>query len=253
MQFLNKHARWLSFTVMCILLILPITSIVNADNTALTGELTILVNKSYEEMQPYADLFQKKYPGVSVNYIYLENYEQDALTYIESGDYGDVLFIPSSLSDLDCQKYFEPICSVSDYSQYYNYINQARTVRTQVYGMPSCAYISGFIYNKSVFEQAGITTLPDTPEEFLEALVCIESYTDATPLYTNYISEWALNVWEYFPYIEMTGNASYKENIFVNIKNPFSNDASHSTVYQLLYDIVEQGLCEKIGTGDWEA
>ena len=40
--------------------------------------------------------------------------------------------------------------------------------------------------NKKVFEQAGVTELPKTPDEFLDALQKIRDNTDAIPLYTNF-------------------------------------------------------------------
>lgn len=259
MHIYNRYIRKLFVCLLSLSLFVNAAIMVYADNSDnntdsdLSGELTVLVNKSVDEMQPYAELFQKRYPGASINYIYLENYDQQASELIASGNYGDVLFIPGSVSSSEFENYFEVLGSMSDMSKLYNYIEQAKTNGTSVYGIPSSAYVSGFIYNKRVFEQAGITEIPQTPEEFLTALSCIRDYTDAIPFYTNYISDWALNVWEYFPYIEMTGNSDYKSNVFVNIKDPFINNSTHKTVYKLLYDIVSQGLCEEIGTGDWEA
>lgn len=114
------------------------------------------------------------------------------------------------------------------------------------------AYTSGFVYNQAVFQKAGITQTPKTTDEFLDDLRAVKEYTDAIPFYTNYVSDWALNIWETYPFIDMTGDMDYKQNVFVNEKNPYRIGSSHDTVYHLLYDMVEEGLCEEdINAGDW--
>ena len=50
----------------------------------------------------------------------------------------------------------------------------------------------GIVYNKKVFEEAGVTELPKTPTEFIEALQKIKDNTDAIPLYTNFAAGWTM-------------------------------------------------------------
>ena len=62
-----------------------------------------------------------------------------------------------------------------------------------------------------------------------------------------------MNIWETYPFIDMTGNPAYRENVFVNEKNPYSAGSTHDKVYQLLYDIVREELCEENLSGiSWE-
>lgn len=64
---------------------------------------------------------------------------------------------------------------------------------------------------------------------------------------------WTLQFWETFPYLEMTGDPDYKNNKFIYERNPFSKGSTHYQVYQLLYDIVKDGLCEDDPkSDDWE-
>ncbi|MGN0483624.1 MAG: extracellular solute-binding protein [Lachnospiraceae bacterium] len=224
-----------------------------ATESSITGHIDVMVNKTPEEMQKYKEMFQNRYPGVDVSYIYYENYEEQALEQMKSGDYADVLFIPSSISSDEYGQYLEVLGDSSELSKKYNYMDQAKQIGAQVYGIPSFAYVSGFLYNKAVFQKAGITEIPKTTTDFLSALRAIKDYTDATPFYTNYVSDWALNIWEIYPFIDMTGDADYRKNIFVNESNPYNTDSTHGTVYRLLYDIVKEQLCEEnVGEGDWE-
>ena len=227
---------------------------VAAADTSITGTIDVMINKTPAEMKKYGEMFQSRYPGVKVNYIYYEDYENDAMKKIKSGDYADVLFIPSSIRSDQYASYFDVLGNASELAQKYNYMDQAKQDGTHVYGLPSFAYTAGILYNRAVFQQAGITELPKTTEEFLNDLRAIRDCTDAIPFYTNYISDWALGNWESFPFIEMTGDADYQRNIFVNEADPYTSDSTHGTVYRLLYDIVRDGLCEEnLGTGDWEA
>lgn len=42
----------------------------------------------------------------------------------------------------------------------------------------------------------------------------------------------------------MTGDPDYKDNGFVNELNPYGKGTAHYQVYNLLYNIVKEGLCE---------
>ena len=64
------------------------------------------------------------------------------------------------------------------------------------YGIPSTANAQGIVYNKAVFEEAGITELPTTPDEFLEDLQLIKDNTDAIPMYTNFAAGWTMGAWD---------------------------------------------------------
>ena len=55
---------------------------------------------------------------------------------------------------------------------------------------------TGIFYNKTVLEEAGITQIPRTIDEFMDALKMIKEKTDAIPLYTAYADQWTLNQWE---------------------------------------------------------
>lgn len=207
--------------------------------------LDVYITVESKEMEPYKEMFEKRYPDISINYIYLEDYDNTAREAIRSGDFADVLYVPTGLTHQEISKNFAMLGLLGSLSQKYNYLEFANTSGQMVYGIPSGAYVSGIIYNKSVFSKAGVTDLPQNTEEFLEDLRYIRDYTDAIPFYTNYNSAWAISFWENFPYIDMTGNSDYRYNGFVKIKNPYSPNSPHWTVYHLLYDIVKEGLCEE--------
>lgn len=219
----------------------------------ISGSLEIVSNIDDAIMQEYVKAFSKKYPDVDVTYTYYVDYETEVKERIDSGDYGDVLFVPSYVQASSYSTYFAPLGTYEELEKKYNYLERSKYVDQTVYGIPSSGYISGILYNKDVFYKAGISDTPKSIDEFLQDLRDIKERTNAIPFYTNYAASWSLQFWEYFPYIEMTGNPDYKENIFVNESNPYLEGTTHYKVYKLLYDIVKEGLSESDPTTtDWE-
>lgn len=217
---------------------------VHAAEKAQKETIEVLLNVSEEGMAPYIKAFENKYPHITVNYKYIVDYENEMKKLLAEGEYGDVLFVPAFVMQTDYMKYFASLGKKQELEYKYNYLESSKSVGEEVYGLPYCAYIMGILYNKDVFYQAGVVNNPKSIPAFLEALQDIRDRTNAIPFYTNYADTWALTFWEYFTYIEMTGDPSYKEVEFVNEINPFRVGSTHYTVYELLYEIVTRGLSE---------
>ncbi len=219
----------------------------------ISGDIEVIFNISNADMQPYVDAFEKKYPNVNVTYTCYSNFETQIQPRLEEGDYGDVLYVPSYMTSSELTTYFAYLGDYTNLSMKYNYLDGGRRIGNAIYGIPSLAYMSGILYNKDVFYQAGVTESPKTPAEFLQALRDIGERTDAIPFYTHYADPWALTMWDTFSYIEMTGSADYKYTYFTYEKDAFLEGSTHYQVYKLLYDIVKEGLCESDPTkSNWE-
>lgn len=227
-------------------------------NTDLSGEITVLTNRtdlveSGDMEKLYAAEFNKVYPNVKVNYESMEDYEGDVSTRLSSGDYGDVLMIPNTIPQEEYADFFEPFGTVDELSATYKgeylYSKENEGV---VYGLPSGINTTGVLYNKAVFEQAGIDTLPTTPEEFLDDLQKIKDNTDAIPLYTNTHDAWCVGKW--YDYVSVaSGDGSYKNNTLCNEKDAFSEGKPAYQVYKILFDAVKNGLVEEDPfTTEWE-
>src|SRR5947207_1070164 len=65
----------------------------------------------------------------------------------------------------------------------------------KVYGQSPVAVSPGFVYNKRIWKEAGITEWPTTPAEFVADLKAIKTKTDAIPYYTNFSAGWPLSSW----------------------------------------------------------
>lgn len=224
------------------------------DPNQISGEITVITQRTDivdTVFQDYAKEFEKLYPDVKVNFEALSDYEGQIKVRMSTKDYGDVLLIPTSIPIKDIPDFFEPLGSYDEMKDKYTGIEE-RMVDNQVYGIPVAITYSGIIYNKAVFKQAGITTVPKTTEQFINALQQVKQKTQAVPLYTNYASGWALTQWE-SDLTTVAGDSDY-----VNIKQPASDNnfvagQPHYDLYKVMYDAAKNGLIEKDPTTtDWE-
>lgn len=219
--------------------------LVDASQTnELSGEIEVIFNRNEADMQPYIEAFEKKYPGVKVKYTCYNDLEKNIKMRWDSGDYGDVLYFPSFISTEEASLYFEPLGNYDELSLKYNYLDQGRHYDNIVYGVPSSAYLLGIIYNKEVFHKAGITNLPDNFDDFLYAMYLINEHTDAIPFYCGYKENWVLNYWQSFPFIEMSGDRSYRYNEFISEPNPFAEGTIYYKTVRLLYELVKNDYTE---------
>lgn len=242
--------RGCKLIIMMIFMCLLMPQYVSAEE--LSGEIEVIINVNESNMQKYKEAFERKYPNAKINYTTYHDYDRAVKERIESGDYGDVLYVPSYFSSESFWKYLEPLGTMDELSEKYYFVEKGWIYGDTLYGIPSYAYLMGFVYNKEVFDKAGIVEIPKTIDEFKHAMELIDKHTNAIPLCTNNSIDWALNPWFTYPYIEMTGQADYKLAEFIYQEYPFSEGNPHYKVYRLLYDLVAEGLVEpNVLEGDW--
>lgn len=226
--------------------------------TDLKADLKILTNRTDlvdSDFQDYISEFNAMYPNITITYEGITDYDTDATTRMSSGDWGDICCIPSTVDKSELSNYFEKIGDYSDFKDTYEFADK-QMFNNEVYGIPTMGNVSGVVYNKAVFEKAGITELPTDPETFLADLKLIQDKTDAIPLYTNYAAGWTLTAWDAYISGGATGDADFKNNKLVHSKDPFAKHDDMTgpfAVYDTLYEAVKQGLTEEDPTTtDWE-
>lgn len=228
------------------------------DYTDIEADLHFLTHKTDvvdTKFQDYIKEFQKMYPNINIEYEGITDYANDVTTRLSTGDWGDICMIPTTVSKDDLGDYFLPMGDTDTLSQTYTMLDNF-SYDGKSYGLPSMANIQGVVYNKAVFEEAGITELPKTPDEFLTALQQIKDKTDAIPLYTNFAAGWTMSAWD--AYIDgcATGDTNFANEGLTKGENPFSDRGDGTgpyAVYDTLYEAVSRGLTEDDPTTtDWE-
>ncbi len=218
----------------------------------ITGEITVLTNRTDivdTVFQDYKAEFEAAYPGTTVNFEAITDYEGEVSIRLNTEDYGDVLLIPNSVTPDQFPLFFEPLGTIDELSETYRFVEE-KSFDGNGYGVAITGNAQGIVYNKTVWEAAGVTELPTSPDEFLDALQAIADNTDAIPYYTNYADGWPLTQW--------SGNRGITGNVNESIDltqsdAPWASGEYYKITDGLLYDIVAAGLSEEDPlTTNWE-
>ncbi|MGR0319626.1 ABC transporter substrate-binding protein [Agromyces sp. ZXT2-3] len=224
---------------------------VTADEGEITGEITVLTNRTDlvdTVFQDYAAEFTAEYPGTSVKFEAITDYEGEVTTRMSSTEYGDVLLIPNTVTRDQLPQFFEPLGDESELSGEYRF-TQEQAFEGQVYGLSLGGVAEGVVYNKRIWEEAGVTEAPTTPDEFLAALEAVKG-NGSIPFYTNYKDGWPLSIWNSQRAILADPSAA---TIVVESDAPWSEGEIQYITDGLLYDIVAAGLNEEDPlTTNWE-
>ena len=223
-----------------------------------SGDLTVLTNRTDLNqdgtLTKYAAAFNQVYPNVKVTFQAVTDYEGEVKTRMNTSNYGDVLLIPPSISKTDYPKFFESLGDAAQLSQQYSWTDFGTTDGKKtgpVYGVATFGNANGFVYNKKVWQQAGVTTPPTTPQELVSDLQAVRAKTDAIPYYTNYKDGWPLQGWS-----GALGSATCDPNANTALATdqaPFSPGKDPGDIYSTVFTIANDKLIEPDPTTtNWE-
>ncbi|MEU2283649.1 ABC transporter substrate-binding protein [Streptomyces sp. NPDC013178] len=223
------------------------------DPSQVSGNITVLTVRTdlvqNGTMKKYAAEFNKTYPKVKVEFQGLTNYEAEIKIRMNTEDYGDVLLIPGVIEKNDYPKFFASLGTEAERAKKYRFTDFT-TVDGKVYGQSPVGVMPGFVYNKRVWREAGVTRWPTTPDEFLAGLKAIKEKTDATPYYTNFAAQWPLTSWTF---VNGSVHCDPQATTKLTEGDPWAEGSDLRVGDTLLYDIVKQGLAEKDPTTtNWE-
>ncbi|RKE23062.1 ABC transporter substrate-binding protein [Streptomyces sp. TLI_171] len=226
-----------------------------SDPASVSGDITVLTHKTDlaadGTLQRYAAEFNKVYPNVHVKFEAIVNYEGDVKIRLNSSSYGDVLMIPAAVPVADYPRFFAPLGSSAELDRKYRFVDGGG-YDGQVYGLAINGNATGMVYNKAVWQQAGITDWPTTPAEFRADLQAIKSKTQATPLYTIYHEGWPITAWQ--SYLGETGCDPGAGDALATDTAPWAAGKELNRIDTLLYDVVHDQLTEKDPTTTtWDA
>lgn len=231
---------------------------VGEDYKDLTASIKVLTNRTDivdTVYKGYAEEFMQIYPNITVEYEGITDYEESVTLRLTAGDWGDIMFIPTSVAKNELSTYFMPLGDYNTLDGIYNFVEE-KSFENVVYGIANGGTASGIAYNKRVWEEAGITEMPKTPDEFLADLQLIKDNTDAVPLYTNFAAGWTMGAWDAYTDCAATGDPDFKSKM-PHMSNPFSKRDDMTgpyAVYYILYESVARGLVEDDpASTDWES
>lgn len=144
------------------------------DYTDIKADLKFLTHKTDvidTTFSEYITEFQKVYPNINIEYEGITDYANDITTRLTTGDWGDICMIPTTVDKDELGNYFtkmgdkKALASTYEENMLNNYAYQ-----DSVYGIPSMANVQGIVYNKKVFEDAGVKEVPKTPDSFFGSI-----------------------------------------------------------------------------------
>ncbi|WP_311772849.1 ABC transporter substrate-binding protein [Cohnella xylanilytica] len=227
----------------------------NAGGKDISGSITVLTQRTdiVDTLQgEFTAEFNKAYPNIKVKWEAVQDYENNIKVRMNTEDYGDVLLIPNNVEPKDYPNFFEPLGDYEADKDKYSQID-AHRYEGKYYGIPMAINTLGIVYNKKVFADAGIATVPKTPAEFIEAMRKIKDNTDAIPLYTNYKDDWTLSQWA--DYLQpASGDPNYPNIGFLEDPHPWQKGKPYYDIFKIMYDVAKEGLIEEDPTTtDWES
>ncbi|WP_371478829.1 ABC transporter substrate-binding protein [Kitasatospora sp. NBC_00315] len=225
-----------------------------ADPAKVSGDITVLTNRTDQvtdgTLKKYADEFTKLYPNVKVKFEGITDYEGEVKIRMNTENYGDVLLIPQSLSVSRYPTFFSSLGDASDLSRTFDWTDYAN-VGGKVYGLANIGVATGLVYNKAVWQQAGITDWPTSQQAFIDDLKAVKARTQATPYYTNYHDGWPLRQWT--DSVGVPSCDSKAKDALATTAEPWAAGKDLNAIDGLLYSAVHEKLTEDDPTTtNWE-
>lgn len=205
------------------------------------GELTIVTSYMDAEKK-FADVeagFKEKYPNVTdIKWESSENYDEYITTRMTTGEYGDVLLVPFSLTRNleELPSFLEPLGKEDELSKKWTFTDQA-AYENETYAMPISVNSLGMMYNEDVFKAAKVK-VPTTSEETFEACAAIKK-TGKTCWYSNLNTLpqlWSGAVTSY-------GGENY-ESEMLDAKTAFADEQPYRLILDFINEMIRNSYTE---------
>ncbi|WP_221349313.1 extracellular solute-binding protein [Streptomyces beigongshangae] len=224
------------------------------DPGEVSGTITVLTHRTDlvqdGTMKKYAAEFNRTHPKVKVEFDALTDYEGEVKIRMNTENYGDVLMIPTVVGKDDYPKFFASLGTETERAKKYLFTDFT-TVDGKVYGQSPMGALPGFLYNRRIWKEAGITDWPATPAAFVDGLKAVGARTDAIPYYTNFKDMWPLTHWTY---VDGAVSCDPRATSRLAGGDPWAKGEDLRVGDTMLHDIVRAGLTEKDPTTtNWEA
>ena len=217
--------------------------------------------------------FEEANPNVKVEVqrVSIDSFNQTVMTRFAAGDVPDLFtFSENDIDDMVPSGYVMDLSESKNVANYAEGMLDSLSLDGKVYALPISNDFMCVTYNKTVFEDAGITEVPDTWSGFLE--VC-QKLQDAgvVPIASGFSEQWVVNGTSQTTYCaEVLGNGgpalsemvdrTYKfseveqwREFFAKLQGiyPFMNNAPFGTDQNTCYSMLANGEAAMILNGTW--
>jgi ABC-type sugar transport system, periplasmic component len=206
-------------------------------------------------LDKYAATF-KKQTGATVKFQSITDYTDEVKTRLSSGDYGDVLDIPTGVAVADLPQFFSAIGKTTDKDLkniYYNYVDGIKNKDGSytAYGLSYGLSIVGAVYNKAALKKANISNFPTKLSVLYDDCKRLKA-KGIVPIAINFKDKWPLSsafdsIPEFASHDGNWGNTVYKTNDLFAANKPYGISLG------ILNKIVSNKWVEKdLASTNWE-
>jgi ABC-type sugar transport system, periplasmic component len=222
-----------------------------AKGADISGEVVFLTNRTDmidKEYVDYKKRFEEKYPGVDLKFEAITDYDATLKVRMASGSFPDVVLVPT-IPNNELPDYFAPLDDIEFSDDIY--FKDLKAHEGKMYGVSSGGSTVGIVYNKKAFEQAGITDIPKTYDEFLAAAQKLKD-AGIVPLASNFKDKWPLDAWV-FDVPTLASQASDHQNKRAETDAPYTMDNAYGQSWSILRELYQKGYLEKdVNSTNWE-
>lgn len=221
------------------------------NSSNLQGDIDFLSNRTDKstELNELVKEFEEMHPNVNVNLELIGDAEEILERKANVGDLPDVTLVPANTYTNEFNKYFLPIDDLGfNENNMYDYISGVGNDNL-LYNLPTSTSWQGVIYNKDIFKNLGIETLPKTEQEFW--VICDKIKNNGIiPIALNYRQSWRMNMWiDTIPYLY---NPYMENELIGKSKDLFAHDGEIYKSLNFVKKIYTSGYCEDdIVNYDW--
>ena len=182
----------------------------------LTGSIVIASNRTdiEEDLIAYAQEFMELNPDTDIKFETIKEYDNVISTRVAAGEAPDIFYVPDTINQSTYSHYFIPINDLPFTANDILFYDSGRGDDGNLYVLPLTVSYCGMIYNKQAFEQAGITEIPRTVEDFYTACDKIQE-CGITPVGTAFKDVWPIFAWCGWNEVTLTAGDNRGENKYV--------------------------------------
>lgn len=210
----------------------------------LEGEITFVSNRTdkKDELNGLIDEFESIHPKVKVKLELIGDAEGILERKASVGELPDVTLVPSIIETNEFNKYFLPIDDLGfNENNIYNY-NSGIGSDNKLYSLSTSMSWHGVIYNKKIFNEIGIKTIPKTEEEFLKLCSDIKA-NGIVPVALNYKQSWVMDMWlDNIPYLY---NSNMENDILLKSEDILGNNSEIYKSLNFIHQIYANGYSEE--------
>ena len=218
----------------------------------LEGDITFVSNRTDKstEIEELIKEFEEIHPNVNVSLELIGDAQSILQRKASIGELPDVTLVPSTISKDEYKNYFLPLDDLGfDDSNIYNYFMGTGNDYS-LYCLNTSITWQGIIYNKDIFEEANIDTLPTTINELFEVCSKIEAL-GVTPIAINYRQSWTMDLWA--DIIPNLFDNTLSSDVMNSNKEIMDRDGGMYKSLNLVREIVKQGYAEEdLFNYDWQ-